>query len=243
MAKASGAKASFATPKAVAVAAVKKDKDEERQHKKNAWSRFYRALKHADDGNLVRTYESVQGKALREKFMHAWQQDPSWGFVSLFKCRSVVSTEGVRLEREYKTFSWLCKELGKKGAKKHCAKMKSAKLVRVHKTAGIKTYAFDVERETNITENRLEKRVECKAEVRGSAARTALGQQKRQLAIEDGGLDSNFDGNSDGNDDKDEEDDCNKDESKEERTEDEHVARKELPKAADVGHQGGLCSR
>lgn len=117
-----------------------KNKNFERAADKRAWKGFNRALAARTDEDKA-LYNGM-GRELKSKFRAAWENDPTWEFIQIFKRTTFKSEENDTLRKTYKSFEWLKGEIGEQGAKNHIAAMEAAGRTKWLESAGITLYAW-----------------------------------------------------------------------------------------------------
>lgn len=125
----------------------------------------------------------MKGRKLRNKFVNAWNDDPEWQFVEVWKKQSLVEKKQAINENLYKSMEWLERELGAKGAKKHAEAMKAQGRAKKHETAGIWMYEYNEEKTVHMVENKKEKTAQTKSRTLTAGRQE---QEGRVLALEDG---------------------------------------------------------
>ena len=178
------AKAKAVTP---TLSPADRNKNKERQDAKNAWNRFNRSLACLEqESEAVKLYQSI-GRSQKKEFYNAWQNDPTWEFVKVFKRRVVSNTTTSQTQKTWKSMKFLIKEYGLQGAKRHAEAMKALGSVRKHKTSGILLYPYSEDMEIDM---HCDKR-EVESAAQGTAGALADGGGQQQLlALEDGEGDS-----------------------------------------------------
>ncbi len=167
-----------------------KNRNRSRKDAKSVWKRFHRALAILPEASDAKqTWETLPSKTLRTRYMNAWNSDPSWGFVEVFKRESMTEVHMAETQMEWLTRAEVQRKFGKAGARQvMVAKKKMGPThYKIDEDDGLERFRVknkEVER-TGI-KHAKEKGVACRSDVDKSS--TPVGSSSAPSALQDPGL-------------------------------------------------------